>query len=87
MASRPTRKPTIGLPDLIRHKTAEAEFFLEHLKGHRAKRNQPDKPPPEEFLYNLSAFLSSAYSVGNLIKRKRNRWWQQLNNQDWALHR
>jgi hypothetical protein len=50
----------MGLPDLIRHKTAEAEFFLEHLKDHRTKQNQPDKPPPKEFLYNLSAFLSSA---------------------------
>jgi hypothetical protein len=87
MASRPTRKkPSVDLFYLIRHKIGEAAFFLQHLKHHREQQEQPVKPSPQEFLYYLSAFLNAAYSVGELIERKK-KWWRKLNRADQALYK
>src|SRR6516165_10724766 len=72
--------------ELIRNKRGEAEHFLSKLKQHHDLQQRPEKPPPQEFSYNLSAFLNAARSMGKMIAGKRPNWWGYLGTADRVLH-
>jgi hypothetical protein len=85
MGRRQRRKaPSV---ELIRNKRGEAEHFLSKLKQHHDDLQQrPEKPPPHEFSYNLSAFLYAARSMGKMVAGKSPNWWGHLSTADRALH-
>jgi hypothetical protein len=72
--------------DQIKHKVGEAHFFLHYLKQHRDKQRDAAKPPACEFSYYLSAFLSAASTVSDLMKQITPKWWEQLDKADRAVH-
>jgi hypothetical protein len=55
--------------ELIEDKLDEARFFLGHLHDEKAKQARPNKPPPAPFRRYLSAFMTAARSVTDLIER------------------
>jgi hypothetical protein len=80
---KPSQKPN---SDMVKRKIGEARFFLRHLKDHRDKQRDAAKPPPEQFAYYLSAFLSAAITVSDLMKQIAPAWWERLEGKDRDLH-
>ena len=55
--------------DVISDKLAEARKFLSELRQHNRLQGRPERPSPDNFQYNLSAFLTAARSISELIER------------------
>jgi hypothetical protein len=73
--------------ELIEDKLDEARFFLDHLHDEKAKQARPNKPPPAPFRPYLSAFMTAARTVTDLIERGgKQAWRKQLNATERALH-
>ena len=62
--------------EAIRDKLAEARDFLSELRQHRRLQERPEKPPAHKFRNNLSAFLTAARSVTDLIESNVKQNWK-----------
>jgi hypothetical protein len=80
------RKSTKPSLHEIRDKLAEADFFLQKLRHHKKLQRRPEKPPADEFRYYLSAFLTAARSVTDLMPRIGQDIRPKLNNAEKKLH-
>jgi len=73
--------------DVINDKLAEARKFLSELRQHNRLQGRPERPSPDNFQYNLSAFLTAARSISELIERTvKQNWKNDLTEPEKALH-
>ena len=79
------KKPTL---EEIEDKLDEARFFLGHVHDEKAKQAQPNKPSPKPFRYYLSALITAARSVIDLVEKSgRQDWPKQRSADEMALYR